>query len=808
MTEKILILGYYDQQNWGDSMFQEIFKSRLQNYNTTFRKLQDFNQMLDDESFQYSKIIIGGGDLINEYFLQESLYEKIRTCIPDIPILFVGVGLTFNNIQKLDIADYFFIRNKTDYEMVKYRYGTEYSYYMPDLVFDLKSNFTKTSQKIEKITIALPWPYFKDNQYLNDFFIEFDKCMDYIYSADKTFTFAVFDTSHNPDNSDYILYDLLRSRYPYITIVNANLLEHFENSDLIIGGRFHSIVLSTITNTPFIALNGSLKLTKLQTDFKTKILTDCFIPLETRNNHMYTFSSLEFIKQYDLINANVSKYQLALKNICIKNSDLLNTTWESIYSILKDTHLRQISPQYMSQTEKNQIKVNCIYNVLSKYNKKISLNDWNKIMKGANLMSIFTRQRDYSVLKKTLTEEILWNLTGDPFSHYYYGLYENIFTFKFLDQVDWIINDYYSKYYIRTIYNNQNLKIINKNFQELHRSGWQYIIDKIVTDLNTRGTFDEPFIIDTYVDKTFHWNKQFYMEKNIVPYKVKWIGFIHHTFSNYNNEYNCEQLLKDKLFLTSLTCCQGLIVMTNYLKNLLQIEFDNLGIHVPLYVVYHPTEIVDNLFTWDNFMNNPNRQVIQIGNWMRDMFAIHRVELPKNSVVTQKAVLKNRNSDNYFLPETFFDLFVKSIKNQEINSNVYDICKISLENMHLKALYENVLEMEKSVNILQHLDNDNYDHLLTNNIVFIKLVDASAVNTLVECIVRNTPIIVNKIEPIVEVLGVDYPLYYETYYEASCLLDNYTKLQSAYIYLTNFDKTRFKIQTFMDTLLGLLLPKF
>ena len=54
----------------------------------------------------------------------------------------------------------------------------------------------------------------------------------------------------------------------------------------------------------------------------------------------------------------------------------------------------------------------------------------------------------------------------------------------------------------------------------------------------------------------------------------------------------------------------------------------------------------------------------------------------------------------------------------------------------------------------------NYDLLLMQNIVFINLIDASAVNTILECIVRNTPIIVNKIDGIIDYLGEDYPLYY------------------------------------------------
>ena len=73
----------------------------------------------------------------------------------------------------------------------------------------------------------------------------------------------------------------------------------------------------------------------------------------------------------------------------------------------------------------------------------------------------------------------------------------------------------------------------------------------------------------------------------------------------------------------------------------------------------------------------------------------------------------------------------------------------------------NKSHLDKNVAIKYTNTFKEYDQLLEKNIVFIELIDASANNTILECIVRNTPIIVNKIEPVVEYLGDDYPLYFE-----------------------------------------------
>jgi hypothetical protein len=93
-----------------------------------------------------------------------------------------------------------------------------------------------------------------------------------------------------------------------------------------------------------------------------------------------------------------------------------------------------------------------------------------------------------------------------------------------------------------------------------------------------------------------------------------------------------------------------------------------------------------------------------------------------------------------------------------------------------------------------------YDKLLTENIVFINLVDASAVNTLIECIVRETPIIINKIPSVVEILGENYPLYFTEedmnikIYE---ILKNDRKIIRAHKYLKNINKNKFYINNFI-----------
>jgi len=106
-------------------------------------------------------------------------------------------------------------------------------------------------------------------------------------------------------------------------------------------------------------------------------------------------------------------------------------------------------------------------------------------------------------------------------------------------------------------------------------------------------------------------------------------------------------------------------------------------------------------------------------------------------------------------------------------------------------------EYDMTVTLIEHLNNEKYDHFLSENIVFLKLVDAAAVNTVIECIVRCTPIIINKLPAISELLGENYPLYFQDNLKKISFF-TFQDIENAYNYLRNMDKSMFHISYFMD----------
>ena len=62
---------------------------------------------------------------------------------------------------------------------------------------------------------------------------------------------------------------------------------------------------------------------------------------------------------------------------------------------------------------------------------------------------------------------------------------------------------------------------------------------------------------------------------------------------------------------------------------------------------------------------------------------------------------------------------------------------------------------------IERISNIEYDVLLSKSLIVIQFWNTNVNNCILECIMRGTPIICNKIPSIVEILGEQYKLYAE-----------------------------------------------
>lgn len=394
-----------------------------------------------------------------------------------------------------------------------------------------------------------------------------------------------------------------------------------------------------------------------------------------------------------------------------------------------------------------------------------------------------------------------------------------------------------------------------------HRSGWKYVYQYIQPysnqDLSTAN-----LLLDLYVDRTFHWKRDIFKYIGIVPYTQPWLGVVHHTFDTTFSEYNNQTLLQCPEFLESLDHCKGIIVLSKTLQEQFRARLPPRVPAVPVFVLTHPTEMNVPKFDYQTFLDNRDKKLLHVGGWLRNIFSFYQLELsqdkykfqevqaqepistpsqknwykticcqgnaddvipplviyyptPINSMV-RKVILKGKYMDNYFptLPTLPSDISV-DISDVVIEmTDPQKMCSTTAKNTQnnwRRHMSEYLQKIQNNVDVLDYIDNEAYDEILTKNMVFLHLVDGSAINTLIECIVRTTPIFVNRHPAVVEILGETYPLYYtiddtHTIPNLDAILRDSTAILRAHQYLVNMDKTPFMIETFLKDLSKILRP--
>lgn len=304
-----------------------------------------------------------------------------------------------------------------------------------------------------------------------------------------------------------------------------------------------------------------------------------------------------------------------------------------------------------------------------------------------------------------------------------------------------------------------------------HRGGWKSILSEL--ENNHFFSHNAPYDFFDVMESLFLWRTDFVC-------KNPWCGVIHCTPETppYLNGVNIEYMFHNANFIESLSHCVFIVSLSPYLTKYLNKKIRcELALNIPIYTFYHPV-VDENIipFTMESFLNNQNKILIQIGQQLRKITSIYMLD----NVYCNKLWLTGTKKF-----ERIHELIDKECRHLNIDKT----------------------ELNTDVTMYYTKTFEEYDELLSKNIVFVDFFDAAANNTVLECIIRNTPIIVNKIEGVVDYLGEDYPLYYVNLNEVADLIDG-QKIMAAHEYLKNMDKTRFLLSTFISHLFGAVNEHF
>ncbi len=845
----IIVTGYYEEKNLGDDLFERIGKQIFSDEKIKpkinkieFIKIDRINT--NEVYFNCDKLILFGGETMNDYFLDKLIIFKKKNPNSEIHAIGVSCNQDYKTIQnKINIFDKIIFRNKKDYEYFEKRLG-KYVQYTPDIVFTIKYKKPFINPKRRKAGLFVAMPLYcnlskKDKEiYLNNI----RELINNLIKKSYRIYFFPMCCNEKDKEDDLILIKKITEVYDDDILKkfkffqsNTKICKYIQKMKINFCWRFHSIVLSIIYNVPFIALSQTPKVQNILRDYNLEMLKYDLEKVENKE---------ECIKQLLSNEKNIKKSLDKLYNELHKKAI-------DVYMNFETYECKRNEAQFYIDNEDCKKLMDYVINI---YNKQYShLDD------------------DYN------TNLVLYHLTKSINSKYFHGLREKIYLGinKLKGDMKWLIDDciencdeqfYWNANEILSKYNNNdiipgtiNMYYINQfEYEGLHRSGWSYVLHNLKHLQNKNG-----IICDFYVDRTFHWNNVIFSQLKIIPYTKPWIGFIHHTVDTEYSNYNTTSLFNNKFFIESLKMCKGLIVLSKDLYNKMEYLIEKSKMNIPLFQIYHPTEFVSEemQFNMTNFKNNLNRKIIQVGAWMRDIEAIFKLKIineNKSKYFIHKAALVGKKMESYYdldnckyqetiiSTDTFSESETSKIKKKD--NKIMKLFNFKSKNKPKRKSKENVDTVENAftftinktddsakisktpntrkisltieetntpsvsrdnedrkvsftvntdVEIIKYLENDIYDNLLKNNIVFIKLIGASAVNTLIECVVRNTPIVVNKIPAVVEILGDTYPLYFETLEEASEII-NLKNIEKAHNYLKKLDKTNLKIESFQN----------
>ena len=850
IKEKFVVLGYYHRDNLGDDMFEHIFNEYFQRFWPDAEYIIANTHEITRLPEGTTAVIFGGGGIIGDYFVNK--LKKIMKDTPNskhIPIYGIGIGIPYRSVIEkgyLDNLDYIVHRCKTDQEELLERYGKNRVSWFPDISYlltkyhpenksiipTLEPEFQQIYKgKTKKIGVFLTRTIFNVdnvNSYqkivgqISNFLIGLAEekrstCSSCISIANRPkydiYLFPFCDTPKLTQDDRIINRDVYEKINEFDQFDNVHLITKkptMEQLLTVFGGfyatvcsRFHAHMFSLMTHTPVLSVFTTRKVHNILEEFN---LLNYGIKMETNEDEVPISVNTESMKyKWKLLTDNYCHYRkdLEVMNVCYREHI---KEFETLLTNLLFYKFRGPTDSYLSlqSCEKsNEIadKIICKFK-LNTLNETVKKDIRNKT---GTLHTIFQSGGKGTIEK--IADIISYSLTGVRKSIYHWGLTEKVLTdsYNLKESCAWILCDFFKynddacKLLQNPLPRNDrkfNSKFINSNlYKGYHRSGWNFVLQHLDNLHNPNGT-----IFDSYADKTFGWDENFLESTKVVPYTKPWVGVFHHTPNTDYSEHNMVNVFKKQSFLDSLHTCKGIIVFSDYLKNWIEA---NLNVtDIPVLKMFHPSEELSSTFqfNFDKFKSQSTKKVLQIGGWLRNSYAIYELPQPNGF---DKYVLKWIGMNNYFVDDVQFGQIQDSVVHiGEDHENccghiVYDSQN---KNKYVLGLRELIRKNHDSVIPLEMTPNEEFDMLLTSSVVFINLVDASAVNTILECIMRNTPICVNRLPAVEEYLGEDYPLYYETLEEASKKISNEVLIHKAHLHLKNMSKQHFTINYFLQQL--------
>ena len=765
----VWVLGYYDRGNTGDEMYKFAFRRLLCDMNRSHTKenVKLHFVCMDDLTTIPSHVqvvICGGGDIINDYFMEKAV-RILKGYTGRVYAISVGIPYQTDATKRyLTLFDHVFVRSRGDYAIACSEIGKKNVTLMGDLCYLVKDSMDHSTNqnqsiiknrnkkaasngdpKVYKLGLCLAQPQIlKEKEGGKDILHNLATMIKNLtYSLGNDFIelylipYNIF--KKNPEECDIGANDELEKELKaqgtdtFVKIFNVKTMtKPYQIAELTmrmtatVCMRYHSAVFS---KNP-ILIGNSPKMRRWAADRDMKVIS----PYRVDNPQLSNVVHIALIFEDSVLQrkANIPK------NIPI---DYLHRVL-----FIKPNHQRSLLvPQ--------RTVIRYTFDEVLSYA---------YATKNAHLVSY--------LLTGSVNSKMVWGLNEALITRNKTGIYEAI-KYVYEDETEKLLNSQMQiksgREYCPNVQIDRSLGRFQMHpdlgFESYHRTGWPWVT-KGLLNAACNSSPDDPFL-DPYVDKTFHWGCTCFETLGLIPYRKPWYGILHHTFMEECGPFNCTTLFEKNVFIESLASCICLVTLSEHLAKQVRLALQQIKMdHVRVHSVPHPATPVENtshMWSLSKWLSTKN--VIQIGDWMRDKKAIYQLKLqPK---------------------QYFHKILLDPSSSSSSSSSSELVCGATV--VLTPSDY-----IRGGVEVIQYLDSKRYDEVLSCSVVFLKLLDASAVNTVLECIMRHTPVVVNRLPALEEVLGVNYPGFYDTFAEASVIIESVTRLMYCHMQLETLQKLK------------------
>ena len=302
----------------------------------------------------------------------------------------------------------------------------------------------------------------------------------------------------------------------------------------------------------------------------------------------------------------------------------------------------------------------------------------------------------------------------------------------------------------------------NTSSNDNNGSGWQYIVTCLHALHSDSGILIDPCIENRFLPAA----QPSHTDNQPQPHTEPWVGFARYPANLppwFLSGKTPSEMFATPAWKQSLPFCKGIFCFSQHHQQWLSKQLD-----VPVSNLLHPVEFPSQTFSIEKFTANPNQKVIQVG-WQEHK--LHSI---------------------YYLPLSRFKKAILTGNHPPIN-HLFEIEKKKL------ALNPNL----NAVETIESISTEHYNNLLDRNIIYIELYDSAANPIVLECIARNTPVLVNPLPSVKEYLGEDYPFYFESKEEAAKKAENVRLIEKTYHYLASLPiKEKLTADYFLQSILN------